>query len=101
MKQIKYFFRSVIVIFVTLLGLISKSVVRHQFASISLILLMILFSVTSQFHKLSTEIVNTRVEKYMMNQRINRLMEDSILLHTQHVDTVFVREVEYICPQEI
>ena len=90
-----------IVIFMTLLGLISKSVIRHPFASISLILLLILFSVSSRIDKLREEVSNMKADKYIMDNRINRLMEDSILLHTQHADTVFVREVEYICPQEI
>lgn len=81
----------------TLLGLISKSVIRHPFASISLILLLILFSVSSRIDKLREEVSNMKADKYIMDNRINRLMEDSAILHSQHLpDTVYVVRVKYI-----
>ena len=86
-----------IVIFMTLLGLISKSVIRHPFASISLILLLILFSVSSRIDKLREEVSNMKADKYIMDNRINRLMEDSVMLHISHeTDTVYVVRIEYI-----
>lgn len=81
----------------TLLGLISKSVIRHPFASISLILLLILFSVSSRIDKLSEEVSNMKADKYIMDNRINRLMEDSVMLHISHeTDTVYVVRIKYI-----